>query len=103
MNAFRKKMMDEGGNLSWCKPYVSENQRIKFSVNEGAIASLKIDGVEVDATAENVKKAAQIANSAYDAYDGWDDTHILVEAASEQDCCDCPWFDVCEAMDDPCE
>lgn len=49
-----------------------------------------------------------MVNSDYDYYDddygyytGNRDADIIRDAGGEQiPCCDCPWFDVCQAMDD---
>lgn len=118
MNGFRKKMLKEGGNLSWCAPYSSSDGRIQFALNEGEIVSLKLDGKDVDSDVPQIpfahnatysetllEKVARILNSNYDDYEGWDNTHIILEARGtslkECDCCDCPWFDVCDAMDNP--
>ena len=100
MNGYRKMMVDQGGNLGWCKPYIGK--RVSIALNEGKIVSLMVDGAEIDVTEENVKNAAKIANQFYDDYSGWDDSHIIVDGdTKEATCSQCPWFSVCDAMDNP--
>ena len=103
MNGYRKMMIAEGGNLSWCRPFESENGKVWFALNEGSVEGLKIDGEDVDVNAETLHRAAVMANDEYDEYEGYSDTEILLDSpASECDCCDCPWFAMCAAMDNPC-
>ena len=41
-------------------------------------------------------------NRYYDDYKGWNDEHIILDSdLRECACCDCPWFGVCAAMDNP--
>ena len=94
----KEQMIENGENLSWCKPYVSD--RVNVVMCEGKVASLMIDDSEVDVTMENLVKAAKIVNPNYDDYDGWHTTHILLEGdIREVGCAECPWFDRCDAMD----
>ena len=95
----REEMIENGENLGWCKPYVSE--RVKF-VLYGDIVAMEIDGIDfLVITEEDVKRAARIVNEYYDDYSGWDATHILLEGdVKEVGCAECPWFDVCDAMND---
>ena len=96
---FREQMMENGENLSWCKPFVSE--RVSFAMNEGKIETIIIDGEEIDdPTEDDIANAAKIVNPNYDDYDGWHTTHILLEGdIREVGCAECPWFDRCDAMD----
>ena len=98
---YRNMMIDNEENLSWCKPLSFMDGKIVIALHEGTIDSMIIDGTEVDANDENIQNAARLANSSYDCYKGWDDTHILIDAESEElPCRRCPWFDVCAAMDE---
>lgn len=99
MNERRKMMIESGKNLSWCKPYTTENGRVSFAICEGKICGLRIDGLDHPAESD-IPMAARIANSDYDLYDGWSATHVLIDCSKELGCCECPWFDTCEAMDD---
>lgn len=102
-----RDMMQEGDeNLGWCNPLSWEDGKVVLAVNEGTIASIQIDGEDVPTTPENIKAVAQRINDMYDAYSGWDDTHIILDCEAEAEelpCRLCPWFDVCDAMDEEVE
>lgn len=99
---YREMMIDNNENLSWCRPYIHD--RVQFSILEGNISGLMIDGDDVDPNPESIRTAAQIVNPDYSEYEGWTDLHILLDGdAHECACCDCPWFDVCSAMDEEVE
>ena len=94
----KEQMIENGENLSWCKPYVGD--RVSIVMCEGKVASLMIDDSEVDVTMENLVRAAKIVNPNYDDYDGWSAEHILLEGnLDEVGCSECPWFNICDAMD----
>jgi len=112
MNGYRKYMIDNGGNLSWCAPYQSEDGKIKFSLCEGKINGLQIDGAEIESdtgvmAAEYysdylLEKVARRMNAVYDEYSGYSNTHIIMDAAEPiHNCSDCPFFSFCEAMNNP--
>ena len=101
MNGYRKMMMDNGGNLGWCKPYISEDGKSAISLTDGKISGMMLGGVKMD-TDFDFAKFARAVNPDYDDYDGWDDLHIALDGGiREGACCDCPWFGICEAMDNP--
>lgn len=90
-------------NLGWCKPLKHKSENVIIAVNEGTIVSVLVDGEEQSCsiTSELIKKLAQRLNEDYEEYQGYSDTEILLEADFEElGCADCPWFDVCEAMDE---
>lgn len=112
MNGYRKYMIDNGGNIDWCAPYQSEDGSIKFSLCEGKINGLAIDGEEIESdtgvmsddyySETLLEKVARRMNADYDEYNGWDNTHIIMDEAEPiHDCFDCPFFSFCEAMDNP--
>lgn len=112
MNGYRKMMQDRGGNLGWCAPYQSEDGSVKFSVNEGKISGLMIDGVNIDGdtdifdpnyyTATTLEKVARRVNKNYDDCIGWDVFDIIMDVTEPiPNCSDCPFFDTCDAMDNP--
>lgn len=102
MNGYRKMMIDQGGNLGWCRPYEAENGRVKFAINEGKICSLLIDGEEANVDSDTLQQAARIVSDYYDDYDGYTDTEIIMRGNIKECAChECPWFDVCAAMDNP--
>lgn len=112
MNGYRKMMLDKGGNLYWCAPYQSKDGSIKFSLCEGKINGLQIDGEKVESDTDVLspeyysdallEKVARKMNVYYEEYSGWDNTHIIMDAAeSIRDCADCPYFNDCEAMENP--
>lgn len=74
-----EKMMP-GENLSWCKPMVSRDGRVTIAVNEGAVAGLMVDGKDLQPSNQEIARL--------------DDDFI------ELGCSDCPWRDICEAMDE---
>lgn len=106
----REYFIENGGNLSWCRPYESNDGRVEFTYCEFGrpgerIYGLIIDGEEVtvplDAIEADIERAARIVNEYYDDYRGYDATHILLDGdVKEVGCPDCPWFEECEAMDD---
>ena len=100
---FRDHMIECRDNLSWCKPISFLDGKVIAAVNEGDICGLRIDGKDVDATPETIKMVAKLVNEDYDLYSGRSDAFIMLDADHEHlPCCDCPWFDVCDAMDNEC-
>ena len=111
MNNIRKKMIENGQNLSWCKPLKHKSEAVYLIVNEGIIDSIIDNGEETVRTSiigkksdpamdEKIKELAKRLNPEYDEYEGWDDTHILLNSDFEElGCRDCPWFNSCDAMD----
>lgn len=121
MNGYRKMMQAEGGNLGWCKPYWSADNSVVLAENDGGLCGALINGADQDLTygftyfdrntgkyvktddnrAEILNKIAKLVNEDYDFYSGWDDMHIALDVMREGDCCDCPWFSECDAMNNP--
>ena len=98
---YREKLSAENENLGWCKPLSFANGKVIAAINEGSVDSIQIEGKTIPATDENIRTAAKIANESYDLYKGWNDTNILLDAESEElPCRLCPWFGICDAMDD---
>ena len=99
----REYMQETGGNLSWCKPYFSGDGESAVAINEGEPVGVLIDGADVApreiSKPETIRRLAQAVNAQYALYSGWDDLHIALEAMHEGDCCECPWFGLCDAMD----
>ena len=103
LNGYRKMMIEQGGNLGWCKPISYNDGGVILALNEGQIVGLQMDGADLDkidnATLETV---ARRVNPDYADYSGWSLQHIILDANGEElPCCRCPWFGVCDAMDDP--
>lgn len=104
--SYRDMMIENQENLGWCKPLSFLEGRVVVALNEGKIDCISVDGKTLpsypkDALANSIRAAAKLANPEYDEYSGWSDTHILIDADHEElPCCKCPWFDVCDAMDD---
>lgn len=101
MNKERERMIETGENLSWCRPMEHKSEDITLCVMEGEVIGILECANEIyPVTAEKITELAKRLNSCYDLYEGWDDTHILLDSGFEEmGCKDCPWFDVCEAMD----
>lgn len=97
----RDFMRENDENLGWCAAYRLLDGRIYAAVNGGNICGLIIDGVDVVCTEENIRRAAMMVNDCYADYKGWDKTHFLLEAVEKElPCRMCPWFGVCDAMDE---
>ena len=98
-----KRMIDEGGNIGWCKPYVNGN--VKYAIS-GDIVGIEVDGKDFldceDWNVDGVAKVAEMIKKSYPEidYTGYTPEEILSDQAEEMDCRDCPWFLECEAMDD---
>lgn len=100
-------MIDEGGNIGWCKPYKDEKGVIKMAISqcsEGGweIVGLQIEGEDTKWTDEEIERASKILKNTYpNDYDRETPMDILDgKVCEEMDCRDCPWFLECEAMDD---
>lgn len=92
--------MEHGENLEWCKPISCKDGKVIFAQNEGRIVSIQIDGEDVDATPENITRAARIVSANYhDESEDYNDAEIIVNNGTEIGCAACPWRDVCEAME----
>lgn len=99
-------------NLSWCRPYRSENGRVALSCNEGRIQTVSIDGEEIDIDFsrhdqeplwERACKAA-LDEDTLGRYDGYSWREIaLSDALVECGCANCPWKDTCDAMSEEIE
>lgn len=100
--------MSYGENMSWCRPYISEDERYMLAINEGEIISIQIDGrlVEMDEKEPGhyrysknlLQRLARSVNPDYDEYEGYTDTYIILNALEERGCAECPWRDECDAM-----
>lgn len=98
---YREMMTENNENLSWCAPYSLLGGRIVIAATDGKISSMQIDGTDVPVSGETIRRAAEMANECYESYQGWSDTHILLDANKEElPCRMCPWFGVCDAMDE---
>lgn len=106
MNKIRKEMIETGKNLGWCKPMKHKTENIYLAVNGNKIDSIfdngkeTIRGGEADKIIDKkINDLAQRLNPEYDEYEGWNDTHILIDSGFEElGCKDCPWFNACDAM-----
>ena len=104
----RELMHDNGENLGWCKPYVSEDGKYALAVNEGEVAGMVFNGEDIKADKldkpDMLRQFAKAVNPDYDDYDGWGDLHIALDGSvRECGCANCPWFDICDAMDGDAE
>lgn len=96
--------MSHGDNLSWCKPYMSDDETCCVIVNSGEIAGCIINGEDVGYilpttdVAAIAHRLAIAVNADYADYDGWGDLHIALDAMREVGCSECPFRDDCDAM-----
>lgn len=69
-------------NMSWCKPYMSDDGKAVWAVNEGDVCGVKI------------KEHAM--------HHDWSEKELqrFFPDNHEMGCADCPWFDMCDVMDD---
>lgn len=107
-------MMDHPDeNLSWCRPYASENERVKLSYNEVRIQSLMIDGVEIEdfdpmsydqeSVWERICKAS-LGVETLPLYSGYSWSEIAMrDGLIECGCASCPWRTICDAMQEEIE
>ena len=94
-------MRDSNDNLSWCRPESYLNGRVVLAINEGRVDGISIDGQDLSTTPDNIRKVAKMVNDDYGLYEGWTDTEIIWGAEhKELPCRLCPWFEVCQAMDE---
>lgn len=104
MKTYRDMMMENDENLGWCKPISFLGGRVILAENEGRIVSVQADGEDRDELADDLKALAQLVNDEYADYKGWDDRQIIHFAEHEElGCRNCPWFGICEAMDEEIE
>lgn len=97
----RDIMRENNDNMSWCRPESYLGGRVVLVINEGQVDGISIDGQDLDTTPDNVRKVAQMVNDEYSEYTGWSDAHIIQDAEHDElPCRLCPWFDVCQAMDE---
>lgn len=90
-------------NLSWCRPFVSDDGKYAVAVNEGNAVSIILNGHDLELTPESVRMLAQAVNADYDDYNGYSDLQIALDAMTETSCAKCPWFETCAAMDEEIE
>lgn len=94
-------MRENNDNLSWCRPESYLNGRVVLVINEGRVDGISVDGKKLGTTPDNIRKVAKMVNDDYSLYEGWTDTEIIQDADHEElPCRLCPWFDVCQAMDE---
>lgn len=117
----RDELIESGENLGWCKPvYVGD---LVFAQSEGQIVSVKWVDKEADrepAISDIMREAAEHmlgAEAVEEATRGvWHDEIISSTLAQElvwrctcgeldvesgdTGCCNCPWFETCQALDD---
>lgn len=101
-------------NLSWCRPYRSENGRVALSYNSGRIESAMIDGAEIAIDGAQKNQAAlweRVARASIEdealldvetrRY-SWKEI-ALMDGLVEGGCASCPWKDLCDAMSEEIE
>lgn len=93
-------------NLSWCACYKNATGDHAMVVNEGKIITIVSPrGEESSSYSKEINAAAleqfvREVNPDFDLYEGWGPLHIATDAMKEVGCAHCPWFDMCEAMDE---
>nr|DAR24149.1 MAG TPA: hypothetical protein [Caudoviricetes sp.] len=95
--------MQNGENLSWCRPYISRDGSCAMVINEGEIINIMIDDKDfVNPSREQLAALAARLNpdDADPDADGEELTEILLDSMREVGCADCPYRDECECMDE---
>lgn len=104
MKKVRETMLAEGGNIGLCYPVSLLNDRIIVALNQGDFASMMIDGEDVDLTSENFGRALKLLYPEfYREYEMENEERELwtaVCSGPEGECRDCPWFRLCDAMNE---
>ena len=90
--------MHDGENLDFCKPYTDGKGHWLVEMDGEVIQIGFADGGPDEVTDEAIRDLAKAVNPHYAEYKGWSDAHIAKEAMTETGCTDCPWRDVCEAV-----
>ena len=104
-------------NLSWCRPYRSENGRVALAMNGGDIAGLEIDEKEIDVPCAFADRQAQSKLWEMAARASIEDEALLdietrlyswremalMDGLVECGCGSCPWKDTCDAMSEEIE
>lgn len=89
-------------NLEWCAPYITDDNRYAIAINEGEIVSMQVNGQDIDPTPNAITDMARAVNPYFDDYSGYTPTRIALysEKFHQTGCKNCPWFGICDAMDE---
>lgn len=99
--SYRDMMIENQENLGWCKPLSFLGGRVVIALNESQVVCASVDGKTLPECPETTRTVAKLVNPEYSDYINCSDTDIILDAAhKELPCCKCPWFNVCDAMDD---
>ena len=105
MNGYRKMMIDKRESLGWCEARADDTGRVIAIHDEGALGGLSVDGIDagyLPIAPDTLRQAAQIvAGDYYGLGDRTDTQWIMEETTHTMPCCDCPFFGVCDAMENP--
>lgn len=94
--------MRNGENMSWCKPYQTEDRKVWLIEKDSTPEELIIEGVRITKPDEKIiNTLAYLYNTEYyKASEGKIKPNaILIDAMTEWGCADCPDRNVCELMD----
>ena len=108
----RDFMKDRDENLLWC--HAIDYGNVQLVICGGTIVDVRVNNEEVyPDIIENgragysdvlINRIARMINDDYDTYHGWTDIEVIILSDGVYlPCNKCPWFDVCEAMDDEME
>ena len=95
--------MENGENLSWCRPYISHDGSCAMVVNEGKIINIMINGEDfINPSHEQIALfAVRLIHDDFDSNaDDYELLEILCDTMREVGCADCPYRDMCECMDE---
>ena len=104
-------MLDSNDSLDRCQCFdIGREKRVQVVVNDGMIIGLAIDGKYVlpevlygagTYTETTLEEVAKMVNPYFEEYQGYTATEIILDTKDrERPCCHCPWFYICDAMDE---
>lgn len=102
MNRSIISRMRPNENLGWCKPYESDDRRVRFTINEHELSAIRINGVDHYSKFEkHIHEAAMLlAGDDSDYIAGYfaSDMDYLLSRCSEVGCTYCPFKHDCDAV-----
>lgn len=97
---YRDHMTETRESLTWCQALSNESGTIQCVSLEGRLESFQVDGKYMPTTKDLINQIARrLTGSNYEMFQGWTDEELIRQELQERPCCECPWFNECEAMD----
>ena len=97
-------MMWEGENLSWCYPITDGCGNWAVICDDQIVSLCNQDGEPVEVTEKDIRKLAMDVCPDYETEsEESTDEEIIMRKMTETGCTDCPWRDICDAMNEEIE